>query len=999
MATTSIKEYILYYKNKLDRYKDDEDMVIETIQKLGKPSVNAELVQETGILRHLHKLCKEKGKVAEIARALFNKWKHVPSVRDKKSPEEQANSLVKAPPRDVDPPVWGNHVGAGREPPIHPAHRSNNQEIPLHERGSTKRKDHFPSEAEHKRLSTTHLSHREAKHTAPQKDYQANEVRPHRSTNHHDSNLDRSKHSATKKEFLSPDGDLSMHSTTRRHLFPPDDVFKHSTAQKAVHPHDGILDGYSSKHPPIHRDSIGPDGHSSSIKDGYSRHPSTHRDSFGPDGQASSATDGHSRHPPTHRHPPAHASSATDGYSRHPPTHRDSFGPDGLASSAIDGYSSSATDGYSRHPTSRKDHFVQDGESSRHGMTQDDPFSLDVDSSRHSTFNRDHFASDVDSSRHSFTRKEHNVADDEHSRHHMTRKDHIGEGEYSRQSTRKHHFHDVDSTKHPLAKKDHFTSEDHSSHHNKDLVRSETTSHRGEFKARKELFTSDNNSRHSSSSRYSCGQRDPISSETESVVNRIDIDDDWRNMKKLAKNDYFVPDADGTELNGTLSSQELNHHIDIDSLSNPNLNIDTGHLNTSDDSENASPTKRARAREPYSIEMREGMFRAIKDPKGPAVNEEGLRFYELIHRTIVIGHKSKDQCEKVERKDKNNSTLTMSPRDASNDCEKWNAKNGPSDPKMAAEKSVRAKPNPKRKSDSPCKGKEKRVCADSGPDPKLKIKKETLSPSHLPKAANHIEGHQSNCDRNKIGKIQDSPETSAMQYMSSSKKDRRSVYSGRKTVQDISSLKNLCLQVLRKNLDYLQCSKKVPYQSLQPLLETLNPSQLSKVEEHNRFLSAYTNSLWKQHYHRDHRSQVVVKKESDIVWKDEYNRAQEIKRKKLKNITAGINAAASKAKPDRQAKVIETQVDFGRRGARNVEIPVSSSKSSVPTQSPVVVGSRSSSSPTSKAASSNPKTLPPVNSKPKETKHLVAHKPVKKAVAPLMSKVKKSMAIVYSRQK
>ncbi|CAL1301029.1 unnamed protein product [Larinioides sclopetarius] len=199
----------------------------------------------------------------------------------------------------------------------------------------------------------------------------------------------------------------------------------------------------------------------------------------------------------------------------------------------------------------------------------------------------------------------------------------------------------------------------------------------------------------------------------------------------------------------------------------------------------------------------------------------------------------------------------------------------------------------------------------------------------------------------------------------SSRKERTSVYSGRKSLfyTEMPTLFECCTRVLIENIDAIEYLGEVPYFLLKPVLERCTPLQLYSIEDFNPYLLDDTHELWEAHCKRDFRS---VKLQENETWRELYLRAHEERERKLKNITANISASMSKSGPARQVKlayvntVAKPPRDVARKQAKmGTALPVNhtvkagpSSKASPRPSAPAINSAASS----SKSEHSIPKT-------------------------------------------
>ncbi|KAF8777458.1 Transcription elongation factor B polypeptide like protein [Argiope bruennichi] len=183
--------------------------------------------------------------------------------------------------------------------------------------------------------------------------------------------------------------------------------------------------------------------------------------------------------------------------------------------------------------------------------------------------------------------------------------------------------------------------------------------------------------------------------------------------------------------------------------------------------------------------------------------------------------------------------------------------------------------------------------------------KRKLDPKHVSAMVSEVRNSDKNTTRKR-----ESPDQSAMIAITSSKKERTSVYHGGRKCE-VPKLQDMCIKALVKGLKQSMdvtkfINKKASFETLEPILVTLTPDKLYRIEEDMKYLLKYTDSVWKLHCTKKFRSQVQLKKDNES-WRTFYHRCCTESEEKFKNVTASVTASASKTKPDRQIKFISME--------------------------------------------------------------------------------------------
>ncbi|XP_046674264.1 transcription elongation factor B polypeptide 3-like [Homalodisca vitripennis] len=157
-------------------------------------------------------------------------------------------------------------------------------------------------------------------------------------------------------------------------------------------------------------------------------------------------------------------------------------------------------------------------------------------------------------------------------------------------------------------------------------------------------------------------------------------------------------------------------------------------------------------------------------------------------------------------------------------------------------------------------------------------------------------------------------EEEALSTIMATKNQRTKVYSGNKTgYTKVPSLFDLCIQVLRDNIEALEYTGGVPYDLLKPVLDRATADQLYQLEHYNSYLIGDTDGLWEFHCNKDFRGK---KPDEYETWRELYLRLLDEREKKLEALKANISQSMAKSTPIRQTKL--AYVDSVVKPPRNV---------------------------------------------------------------------------------
>ncbi|XP_052739704.1 transcription elongation factor B polypeptide 3 [Bicyclus anynana] len=154
----------------------------------------------------------------------------------------------------------------------------------------------------------------------------------------------------------------------------------------------------------------------------------------------------------------------------------------------------------------------------------------------------------------------------------------------------------------------------------------------------------------------------------------------------------------------------------------------------------------------------------------------------------------------------------------------------------------------------------------------------------------------------------------AMSAAISSKNQRTKVYSGNKVMGKITSLYEMCVQILQEHIDALEYTGGVPYEILKPVVDKATPQQLFMLEHYNPYLMEDTDHLWQKFCEKSFRNKKRQEYES---WREMYIRCQEEQEIRLKSLTNNIKIAQeAKKAPIKQTKM--AYVDSVVKPPRNI---------------------------------------------------------------------------------
>eukprot|EP01118_Nematostelium_gracile_P013022 TRINITY_DN4857_c0_g1_i2.p1 TRINITY_DN4857_c0_g1~~TRINITY_DN4857_c0_g1_i2.p1 ORF type:complete len:201 (-),score=49.99 TRINITY_DN4857_c0_g1_i2:90-692(-) len=156
---------------------------------------------------------------------------------------------------------------------------------------------------------------------------------------------------------------------------------------------------------------------------------------------------------------------------------------------------------------------------------------------------------------------------------------------------------------------------------------------------------------------------------------------------------------------------------------------------------------------------------------------------------------------------------------------------------------------------------------------------------------------------------------------------------------NIPSLRDLCIQIVLKNLDALESVGDVPRELLEKILRACNPQQLLRIETCSRRKDLQTDVYWFHHCKRvyniqgeDHKqlAKTILKENNCRTWRDYWVRMEKRendKKRKFSEKLKNMYTNEQDAKKAKQIKVIAPPSDKRRGAASVVGLPKSRSAS------------------------------------------------------------------------
>ncbi|XP_050433259.1 transcription elongation factor B polypeptide 3 [Adelges cooleyi] len=131
---------------------------------------------------------------------------------------------------------------------------------------------------------------------------------------------------------------------------------------------------------------------------------------------------------------------------------------------------------------------------------------------------------------------------------------------------------------------------------------------------------------------------------------------------------------------------------------------------------------------------------------------------------------------------------------------------------------------------------------------------------------------------------------------------RTKVYSGNKSTYytEVPKLHDICVQIIKDNLDALEYTGGVPFVILEPILKYATADQLYRLEQYNEYLIEDTGSFWEFHCKKEFRNKVP---EDDEPWRDFYIRCLQERETKLARLRQNINANQAASTPVRKTQM------------------------------------------------------------------------------------------------
>lgn len=124
-----------------------------------------------------------------------------------------------------------------------------------------------------------------------------------------------------------------------------------------------------------------------------------------------------------------------------------------------------------------------------------------------------------------------------------------------------------------------------------------------------------------------------------------------------------------------------------------------------------------------------------------------------------------------------------------------------------------------------------------------------------------------------------------------SKKGRTAVYAGtaRANLYDyVPSLQELCLSLLKDNINIIESVGLAPYHLIEPVLSKCTWTELKRIESYNPILLEETDQLWRHHCHQEFPSEDLSKYNSPRSWRKIFFRLLRAREEKLIKATRHV---------------------------------------------------------------------------------------------------------------
>ncbi|CAL8104438.1 unnamed protein product [Calicophoron daubneyi] len=144
-----------------------------------------------------------------------------------------------------------------------------------------------------------------------------------------------------------------------------------------------------------------------------------------------------------------------------------------------------------------------------------------------------------------------------------------------------------------------------------------------------------------------------------------------------------------------------------------------------------------------------------------------------------------------------------------------------------------------------------------------------------------------------------------------------------------SSLIDLCLDVIERNLNRVDSVGNVPYELLARALKHVTPEDLARIEKYNPQFVGCSDELWQRHVQRDHQNYRNAHPDPGETWCALYQRLAKEETRRLNRI---ISQSARRVKEELESRrtTLPTEVitprQLQRRGTRRPDVNHSSSR-------------------------------------------------------------------------
>ncbi|XP_063368946.1 transcription elongation factor B polypeptide 3 [Cydia amplana] len=231
----SVLDLVKHYQHAIEKYPNDEQKVLKSIDKLFGLGVTVQHLQETGVGRTVNALRKDPGTVGQAARALVNKWKCMVASEESDQEADQNNDSTNynGHGNGKDSDDSANRSRSRHNDDSERSYKSDGSRINGNTSG-TKRKYHSSEEEDSSTKKSKHSSSSESNN---QKRSVKVKQEPSESDDHHDSEDSQSSDSESEMSDSSGD-DRNDRNTNQNIKIEPSENHRSASTKHSLHNHN-----------------------------------------------------------------------------------------------------------------------------------------------------------------------------------------------------------------------------------------------------------------------------------------------------------------------------------------------------------------------------------------------------------------------------------------------------------------------------------------------------------------------------------------------------------------------------------------------------------------------------------------------------------------------------------------------------------------------------------------------------------------------------------------